>query len=153
MRRLVAVSFFTALAAPACQTTPAEDVTVDDSGAVDDAKADSSNSLTTAKSKLVLQLIDDACGDSWCEGDFGWSFKKLVCHYGAGTCTLTTLVTRPAFEGVPEASFWRSCKMTGIDRFTALVTTAPNGFQSLADSFYTKVDACATKIEASIPTH
>ena len=118
----------------------------------DGDKADASNSLSSAKSSLVLTLLDDACGDAWCEGDFEWAFKKLVCHFDAGTCTITVLVTRPAWNGVPAASFWRACKMTALTRFSQLVETAPNGYQSLTDRFFTKFDTCATKIEGSIPT-
>ncbi len=137
----------------ACSTSLVTDdeVSVTATSEADAAKADANGSLSSANASTVLKLIDDACGDAWCEGDFGWAFKKLACNAGQHTCTLTTLVTRPAFEAVPAATFWRSCKMTGVSRFTQMVSTAPNGFQSLTAIFFDKVDACASKIEASIP--
>lgn len=154
MRTTVAVVFTlgcTLLSSACSSTLDHESVSIVDP-TPDGDKADAANSLSSARSSLVLTLLDDACGDAWCEGDLEWTFKKLVCHFDVGTCTVTVLVTRPASNGVPPASFWRACKMTGLRRFPQLVDTAANGYQSLTDALFTKFDACASKIEASVPT-
>lgn len=36
----------------------------------------------------VAQEIDNICGDTWCEGDFNWSFDNLNCDLAKGTCEM-----------------------------------------------------------------
>lgn len=36
----------------------------------------------------TLQLIDNACGDIWCEGDFDFNFKSFNCRFDKEICTL-----------------------------------------------------------------
>jgi hypothetical protein len=132
-------------------STEDNSVEVTDSSADDAAKEDSANSLTSKQASQVLLLIDDACGDAWCEGDYEWAFKKMSCHFDLGTCTMTAMLTMPASGSTPAASYWRSCKMRGIRSFKSMVHTYANGFQALTDTMFTKVDACATKMEDSIP--
>ena len=52
------------------------------------------NALSPREEKTVLNLIDNICGDTWCEGDNNFAFERLTCRAGAadapdgGTCTL-----------------------------------------------------------------
>ncbi len=133
----------------ACGGVPPETELVDEP--VDDGKADAVSSLTAAQAKIVLQKIDDTCGDTWCDGDFDFAFKKIVCQPSRGSCTLTTFDTYPAFSDLKPSYYWRSCRILGFSHFAELISTAANGYQTLTPEFYDGVSACITKIEASIP--
>jgi len=115
-----------------------------------EADATASSDLTKAQSTLILKLLDDVCGDSWCEGAYDWHFPKIVCHFSPGTCTLTFRITDP--NPTPQKTYWRSCKVTDLHAFGELVDTAPNGYQSLVDGFYDKVSGCIDHIEDDLRT-
>ncbi len=37
----------------------------------------------------ALQALDNICGDTWCEGDFDFSFQSLECDLSKQTCELS----------------------------------------------------------------
>jgi hypothetical protein len=37
----------------------------------------------------VANEIDNICGDTWCEGDFNWSFNNLTCELSEGACSMS----------------------------------------------------------------
>ena len=90
-----------ACAAPTSSPDAANDVaeTPVDSA---DALTKSKNDLTAKQAKDVLTMLDDTCGDSWCEGDFDWQFQKLTCDFGKKSCTLTVLITDPGTADGPQ---------------------------------------------------
>jgi hypothetical protein len=61
--------------------------------------------------EFVIDVMNELCGDTYCEGAYEWTFKTLSCK--AGTCTLAFLATHHdtnkkfdetvefAFKGVP----------------------------------------------------
>ena len=53
--------------------------------------------------------------------------------------------------GTTTRSFWRSCKIRGFTDFDGIVETAPNGFQSITDSYFEKLNTCMAMIADSIP--
>lgn len=42
--------------------------------------------INEAQQDKLLQVLDDACGDSWCEGEYNLDFKQLTCN--AEGCTV-----------------------------------------------------------------
>ncbi len=136
--------------APGGASLPASVVVVTD-GTADstaiDPKEDSAAGLTTKQKSAVLTAVDDACGDAWCEGDDDWRFSKIVCNFTAKTCTITVQVAPLQDDPKKENWLWRSCKMTGLASYDALLDNT----QSLQGDFYDKLDACMTKIEGSLP--
>lgn len=112
----------------------------------DDLKADTISSLTVDQAKNVLHVIDNTCGDTWCDGDYDFAFKKIVCQPARNSCTLTTLVTYPAFSDQTPHYFWRSCRMIGVSHYDDLVA----GYD-LTPGFFDLMGACIQKIEGSIP--
>jgi hypothetical protein len=126
-------------------------VEVSDSAAVDEqSEALTKNALTAAESKTALRLIDDICGDTWCDGDYDFGFRRLTCVKAAHTCTLTLQVFPR--EGVPSAarSYWRSCKTSGFTGFASLVSTTASGYQSLQSDYYDALTECVSRIEAKL---
>ncbi len=112
------------------------------------AAVEESSDLTDEQRQTVLKLLDDACADSWCEGDYDWHFPKIVCHFGDQSCTLTLRITDPRPN--PPATYWRSCKTSDVKAYTDLVRTSPNGYSSLADEFYDQVSDCVDRIEKEL---
>ncbi|WP_394843407.1 hypothetical protein LZC95_40965 [Pendulispora brunnea] len=107
------------------------------------------NDLTKEQSAVALKLLDDICGDTWCEGEYNWHFPKIVCRFAQPSCTVTFRVT--TYDDPPK-NYTRWCKVRDLGRFEDLVQTAPNGYQSLNDTFYDKVSACISRIEDDLRT-
>jgi len=108
------------------------------------------NALTQKQQKTTLKLIDDICGDSWCEGDYDFGFRLISCTKSARTCTLTLQIFPRDGVSAGQTSYWRSCKTSGFTNFSSLVTTAPNGYQSLNDDYYEALTECIQRIETNL---
>jgi hypothetical protein len=106
------------------------------------------NDLTEDQSKKVLALLDDACGDSWCEGDFDFLFAKFQCAFaGASACTLTMRLTP---DEQPARTFWRSCRFVSFAGYTDIVRSAEDGHASLTSEFREAVTDCVDRVEGGI---
>ncbi|WP_394822301.1 hypothetical protein [Pendulispora albinea] len=101
--------------------------------------------LTKEQSAIVLKLLDDICGDTWCEGEYNWHFPKIDCRFAKGKCTLGFRVTDR--NPTPPKNYRRSCTVRDARAFTDLVQTAPNGYRSLDETFYDNVSRCVQRIE------
>jgi hypothetical protein len=109
------------------------------------------NALTPAQEKTALKLIDDICGDTWCEGDDDFRFDALSCCAASQSCTLSLeIVPR---EGVPSPrrDHHLSCRTRHFTGFASLVDTAPNGYQSLDQDYYFALTDCISTLEAELP--
>jgi len=135
----------------ACSSETGADVEVGEGNAVEtESEALLNNALTPAQAKTTLRLIDDICGDTWCEGDNNFGFRRLTCSKAAKTCTLTfQILPRDAAPGAPT-SYWRTCKTPGFTGFRSLVVTAKNGYQSLNDGYYDSLGACISRVESHL---
>lgn len=178
MRLSIAALFALALAATACGGATDAAVTDDadlggESSVISETEADADASealkadaagLTTTQSRNVLKAIDDICGDTWCEGDFNYAFKRITCTFSKKTCTLSVDVIDYSADaaacarnrgryvtGDSEGCYYpRSCKMTSISAYTSMVSgTAPN--LSLKQGFFDKVSTCIDKWSPTIP--
>jgi len=150
-----------ALAIAACGGTATEEAITDDIGAETieaitaeeadleadaDIKADRA-SLTSAQQTIVLKAIDDICGDTWCEGDFNFEFKRLACDFSAKRCTLSANVIT---YDTPAKKYPRACRMTGITSFSSMVTKV-GSYYELKQPFFDKVSTCIDKWGPTIP--
>jgi hypothetical protein len=106
-----------------------------------------SSSLTRAEVRTVLKLVDDTCGDTWCEGDFAYRFRNLFCDAESESCTLTFQMA-PSGEA-PLDWRWRTCRTGGFLGFESLVNTASGGYQWLATTYYQALNDCIDALETS----
>ena len=140
------------IAAAGCASATAPDVEVGEAAPVSSAAAPvTGNALTSAEEQTVLDLIDGICGDTWCDGDYDFRFSRLTCNGPAATCTLTLQIfPRP---GVPatERVYFRRCTTAGFSGFDSLVTTAPNGYESLDQDYYMALTECISRLEEQLP--
>jgi len=120
-------------------------------------KADSAlcgNALSTSQEKTALKLIDDICGDTWCEGDNNFAFDRLTCRAGSagspdgGSCTLKLRII-PREDDPP--SYSRVCTTRGFQGFGSLLQTSANGYQSLVWDYYLALTECIAKLEDELP--
>jgi hypothetical protein len=110
------------------------------------------NALSPAEEQTTLTLIDDICGDTWCEGDNDFAFDRLMCRSGeasnGGSCTLKLRII-PRDDG--SRSYARSCTTEQFFGFDSLVETTQSGYQSLDWDYYLALTDCITKLEAELP--
>lgn len=104
--------------------------------------------LTLRQEAVVLDLIDDICGDTWCEGDFAFDFRRFSCSPETRSCMLRLRIASRAQE--PLEWKWRSREITGFSRYWQMVDTSPSGYVSLDWDFYLAVSDVISEIEESV---
>jgi hypothetical protein len=115
-----------------------------------EAESLAKNALSAAQANTALGLIDAICGDTWCDGDYDFGFRRLTCSKAAKTCTLTVQVFPR--EGVTSSarSYWRSCKTADFSGFDSLVSTGPSGYQSLNNDYYDALTECLSRVVSNL---
>ena len=108
------------------------------------------NALSAAQTKTALGLIDQICGDTWCDGDYDFGFRRLTCSKTAGTCTLTLQVFPREGVASRARSYWRSCKTADFSSFDSLVTTGASGYQSLNNDYYDALTECLSRVVSNL---
>ncbi|MEO6603321.1 MAG: hypothetical protein ABIQ16_25780 [Polyangiaceae bacterium] len=113
------------------------------------------NALTKGQASTVLRLVDDICGDTWCEGDHNFHFDRIECSRPCGkvpgTCRLELRIFPYDADLKTGPTYARSCKTSGFRGFASLVDTAPNGYQSLNWEYYDALSACINDLESQLP--
>ena len=104
--------------------------------------------LTLRQEAVVLDLIDDICGDTWCEGDFAFDFRRFSCSPETRSCTLRLRIASYAQD--PLEWKWRTREVPGFSRYWQMVDTAANGYVSLEWDFYLAVGDVIAEIEESV---
>ena len=120
------------------------------------AEALARNALTKKQAGTVLELIDDICGDTWCEGDHDFHFDQIQCQRGcssshAGSCQLTFRIFPHDSNLATGPSYLRTCQTPGFTGFDSLVDTAADGYQSLEWEYYDALNACISDLESTLP--
>ena len=135
-----------------CASSTAPEETAGDVGQAEGEALSAPHALTATQAKKALDSMNDHCGDAWCEGDFDLDFTKLVCDFGAKTCTFTVTITDPGETDSKsdDRTFVRSCKMTQLASYSDLMKTS-GSFLDMTDAFFDKVGDCVAKVEDTIP--
>jgi hypothetical protein len=102
--------------------------------------------LTRAQERAVLSAIDNVCGDTWCEGDFDFAFKKLDCKRSTRACTfdfeyIHRVYDEGADEPLAEFRIPSSCTFENIRTRGAVMTTV-QGQIKYSDHLYELVTEC-----------
>lgn len=142
------------LAALGCSAAP-DEAQAGDTDVQSSEQELTANVLTKKQASTVLKLVDDICGDSWCEGDHNFHFDSIECTrpcgHAPGSCRL-------AFRLFPYDSdlktgpiYARQCKTNGFTGFASLVDTAKDGAQSLNFQYYDALSTCIDDVERQLP--
>ena len=106
------------------------------------------SAVTAAQERAVLRLVDDICGDTWCEGDHAFRFRSFSCQPRRG-CLLRVRLASWSHE--PLRWHDRSARILGFPRFRDMVMTGPDGEPSLRPAFYEAVGRAVRVMTASVP--
>jgi hypothetical protein len=113
------------------------------------------NALTKDQASTVLRLVDNICGDTWCEGDHNFHFDRIECSRACGkvpgTCRLNFRIFPSDSDLKTGPTYALRCKTSGFSGFASLVDTAPNGYQSLNWQYYDALSACLNELESELP--
>jgi hypothetical protein len=104
--------------------------------------------ITAAQERVVLRLVDDICGDTWCEGDHAFRFRSFACHPRRG-CVLR--VRLASWSQEPLQWHDRSARVVGFSRYSDMVVTGSGGERSLRPAFYEAVGLAVRTMTASVP--
>jgi len=110
--------------------------------------------LSKRQQATALKLIDDICGDTWCEGDHNFRFDGLECQKGcggsAGSCDLLFRVFSYDTDIETGPTYVRSCRTGGFTGFESLVSTQ-GGYQALQPAYYDALSECISRVESALP--
>ena len=109
--------------------------------------------LPADQANNVLNEIDNICGDTWCEGDFDYSFDDFKCDLEKGTCELDFQYIWYEFDenyDEPTETIYveHSCTIEGVFGYDEMIETSRNGWDSLVWEFYEKVSDCISDGES-----
>lgn len=104
--------------------------------------------LSTAQERVVLRLVDDLCGDTWCEGEHALRFRRFACHPRRG-CVLR--VQLASWSQEPLRWHTRSARVLGFPRYRHMVATAAGGERSLRPAFTEAVGRAVRTMTATVP--
>jgi hypothetical protein len=110
------------------------------------AKADD---LCRRDEKRVLFAIDQICGDTWCEGDYNFQFRKIRCNFTLGTCALE-FRTAPWKSGEDQDYNWgksKFCVIRDVNSMDQLIST-DRPTAELKDAPYEQITECMNHLVA-----
>ena len=103
--------------------------------------------LTEEQADTILLEIDNICGDTWCEGEFNFSFDKINCDDQSESCVLEMTL----FDGYQEfqegdKTFTGSCTLTELSSYDQMIELRGR-YTALVWEFYDIVSNCVTELE------
>lgn len=107
----------------------------------------SASPFTSSQEKTVLKAIDDVCGDTWCEGDYGFRFNSFTCDKTTSTCELNfQFIKREENDEREVLSAEQVCRFKNIKTFSQLMENK----WGLSDKFYDSVSDCISARESKV---
>lgn len=94
--------------------------------------------FSIAQRTEVVRSIDDACADSWCEGDYNFKFVKLSCDKFTSSCDLSFHFIKSDDQSVETFSKLQVCHFENIRNFKQL----KDSMYSLNEKFYDDLTEC-----------
>ena len=95
--------------------------------------------------QLVLETIDNVCGDSWCEGDYNFEFVDFSCTRIKNSCDLSFYFINTDND-LEKKSQLQLCHFDNITKFEQVIDPS----QDLNNRFYELLDACISDREEDI---
>jgi len=125
--------------------------------AIDAFAATSTRPIISKKeAKAVLKSNDNACGDTWCEGEYGFSFNDFSCitiSDDRANCTLRftmSTVVEIQHEFRTQTTVRKentvSCEITNLRR-ESIVKKASNGSTTYTEHLFKKISDCIASLE------
>ncbi len=102
--------------------------------------------LSTTERKNIVRMIDNVCGDTWCEGDFNYRFNDFACDKTTHVCELNFQFIREEDEKSKTYSTEQICRFENIKEIAQIVESK----FSLTDDFYSSVNDCINEKESQV---
>ncbi len=103
--------------------------------------------LTSEQADTILTEIDNICGDTWCEGEFNFSFDHIQCDDVTATCRIDMTLFN-GYEDFEEGDkeFKGSCEIDQLSTYSDMIDTTRR-YASLNWDFYERLTDCVTDLE------
>ena len=95
-------------------------------------------------SDLALELIDNICGDSWCEGDFNFEFLHFELNTKTSTATVGLVLINEWYQGLRRLK--ATCKIKNINSMDQVIQYY-RGRPELTNNFYEELGLCISDKE------
>lgn len=102
--------------------------------------------LTEAQADMVLEASDNICGDTWCEGEYDYSFNAFTCDDVTKTCELTFeyisyQLDDVTYDIIGEQRVEVSCKIENFTSYNQMIEIR-NSYEQLTQELYESVGEC-----------
>jgi len=101
------------------------------------------------KNDLALELIDNICGDTWCEGEFDFEFNHFEIDSNKSEALVEFTLISEWHNG--ELLFKTECRLKNINSIDQVITYY-RGNPELNNSFYEDLSLCITDKEELLHT-
>jgi hypothetical protein len=113
--------------------------------------------LTALEESEVLTEIDNICGDTWCEGDFDYSFDMLDCSKSTKSCRFEFAFVDRVWDDndddvLSERQHPAGCTFEGISSKDDVLRVR-NGRITYTDALYDRVSECIDSHTAAASDH
>jgi hypothetical protein len=102
----------------------------------------SGKSLTQDQRNQIVNVIDNTCADSWCEGDYDFDFIDFKCHESDKSCDLVFRFINTDAD-VEKKSSLQNCHFLNITKLEQVLVN----YNMLNVDFYETLDACISNLE------
>jgi hypothetical protein len=104
--------------------------------------------LTPYQADEIIQVMNNVCGDTWCEGDYEFDFKTINCSAATQTCEIQLAVIDPTAAPVngslvPVAE--EICNLENVKRYYDIVARG-----ELRSHVYEQLNGCISDIEGKL---
>ena len=103
--------------------------------------AQAASMFTPAQERKALEAVQEACNNTWCEGEFGYDFKKFQCEKRKCALDFDIVVYTRYDDGVPDPTtadhYDTRCEFSPVKNFADVINVkknyvTPAYFKSLA---------------------
>ena len=95
-------------------------------------------------SELTLEVIDNICGDTWCEGEFDFDFREIkIDEIERMALVDFSLILNRSTQTVRHDT---TCAISNVSSFDDVIEFR-NGSLSLTDEFFKKLNLCISERE------
>jgi hypothetical protein len=110
--------------------------------------------LNSTEKGEVLTAIDNICADTWCEGDYDFSFDDLYCSKENGECTLSFnliyIIWDVDYEHSTSETFHAECTVSNLHSLSDILYSPAYekfSYYELTQEFYEQLSDCISQKE------
>ena len=102
-----------------------------------------SDIITDNQKIQIIELIENECGDSWCEGDYDYEFINFSCNKNVEVCKMSFYFINTDNDMKSSLQYCFFYKITRLDQVLMNV-------KRLQIDFYETLDMCLSNLQGSI---